>query len=437
MKGKFFIIITFIQITVLILLVNANASDLWQAPFDTTVAKSESTDSLLSLDDILVLVAAENSSFRSFNYQLQAAQNNLKQAGHWPNPEFETELEEFGWDASGFDESEIAISLAQEFEFFGQRSARKNVAKSEIDATKLHIKLSAFDLYLETKQRFYALAHAQQKVELSEASVALAKEIVDNIYFRLDNGIGLQSEHLLAQLEQQRSLLALEQAKQDVIVLESILVSLWKGEPSGVELLTCNNLNLAPLIDKIDLLSNQIDSTRSIMQLQSELEILKKEKILAAAEACPNVMLRGGFKRLTVDNSKSFHLGIALPIPLFNRNQGTRRSLDAQQRSLEYTLEQSKIEAASVIQSHIIQLKKLVDKHAVFDSLLLPTANEAYRKLQNAYESGRVPYIQLLEAKRALNDLSFEHNDMLLEIQEQIIALESLTGVTMRTKLEN
>jgi len=437
MKGKIQISIAAILTIVLILSANARAMNSWQAPFDTTATNSGSVDSLLSLDDALKLVATENPMFRSLNYQLKAAGGDLKQAGLWPNPEFDVEFEEVGWDSPGFRESGFTVSLAQEFEFFGQRGARKKAAKSGIDAAKLRVKQSVFDLYLETKQRFYALAHAQQKVDLSQASVQLAGEIVESINYRLDRGVGLQSELLLARLEKQRTLLALDQARQDVIALEAILVSLWKGKPSGVRISAEPEPDFSHLIDRITLLSSQADSTRDIVQMQSDLEILQAEKVLAIAEARPAITFSGGIKRFEADNSKSFVFGVSLPIPLFDRNQGTRQSLDARLRSLEYDIEQGKIEAISNIKSHTIRLKNLVHRHAILDSLILPTAEEAYRTLQNAYEAGRVPYTQLLEAERALNELSFEHNDMLLAIQEQIIAIESLTGATLRVEKEN
>jgi cobalt-zinc-cadmium efflux system outer membrane protein len=437
MKERTYIYFVFIQTVILIFSINAEATDLWQTPFDTTATDSKSFDSELFLDDVLKLVAVQNSSFRSFDFQLRAAQSDLKQAGLWSNPELDVEFEEVGWDAPGFSESELTISLAQEFEFLGQRGARKKVAFAQLDAADLQVKLSAFDLYLDTKQRFYALAHAQQVVDLSQKSVKLANEIVENINYRLEKGAALQSELLLAQLEEQRAQLALDQSKQDVIAFEAALVSLWKARPSGVRVSLGTEPDFDNLFDKISLLSYRIDSTRQIIQMRSELDILEAEKVAAITEARPTITLSGGFKRFEADKSKSYLVGISMPIPLFNRNQGTRQSLVSQQRSLEYDIEQGKTETISNIQSQTIRLKKSIDRHTTLDSLLLPTAEKAYEMLQKAYEAGRVPYTQLLEAERALNDLSFEHNDMLLAIQEQIIELESLTGVAIHVEKEN
>jgi len=437
MKGNIYLSAASILAIILILSSNTRGWDSWQAPFDTADIKIVSVDSILSLDDVLKLVANENPAFRSFSFQLKAAKSNLKQAGLWSNPNLDVEIGEVGWDTPGFRESEFTVSLSQEFEFFGQRGARRNVAKAGIDATNLQIKLSAFDLYLETKQRFYTLAHAQQNVMLFQASAALAKEIVENITYKLDRGATLKSELILAQLEERRAQLALDQAKQDVMAIEYSLISLWNGKPSGVKLSIDTEPDFTKLLDHVTSISNRIDSTRDIAQTHGELELLQAEKALVVAESKPTITFSGGFKRFEVNNSKSFLFGISLPIPFFNRNQGARESIDASLRSLEYKVERLRNETRANVQSQTTRLKQLIDKHATLDYSLLPTAEHAYNTLQNAYEAGRIPYTQLLEAERSLNNLSLEHNDVLLAIQERIIALEYITGVALRVDKEN
>lgn len=437
MKGRINITIAAILVAILIIPSISPALDSWQAPFDSTDNNSKAIDSVLTLDDALGLVASENATFRAFDSRLRAAKGDLKQAGVWANPELGVEFEEVGWDAPGFKESEFSVSLAQEFELFGQRGARKKVARALIDAAELSVKVSTFDLYLETKRRFYELAHAQKNVILFQKSVELAKEIVENINYRVERGASLESELLLAQLEKQRAQLAYDQATLDVVATEAKLISLWGGELLGVKLSIGTESDLELLSGKIAFFSNHIDSTRDIMQKQSELNILRAEKANAIAEARPAVTLNGGFKRLAADNSRSFLFGVSLPIPLFNRNQGTQKSIDAQLRSIEYELEQDRIDAISNIKFHTIRFQNLANRHKTLDSLILPTAEKAYRTLQQAYEAGRVSFTHLLEAERALNDLNFEHNDILLTIHEQIIALESLTGVTLHISKEN
>ncbi len=436
MKRNITASLTLALTAVLILTGSTEAGGVWHAPFDTAGSGPAPVDSPLSLDDVLALVASENPGLRSLSLLRQAAGGKLIQAGLWSNPELDIELEEAGWDAPGFKESEFSVSLSQEFEFFGQRSARENAARAGIDAITLETRLSAFDLYLETKQRFYALGHAQRRLELSQASVELATEIVENVSFRSDRGAALQSELLLAQLEEQRELLALDQAGQDVDAIRATLVALWAGSISDEVAVSTVDPDLSRLRDKLALLTTQADSTRSVLQLQIESKVLRAERDVAIAEARPTVTLSGGFKRLEANKSKSFLLGVSLPIPFLNRNQGTRESIDAHLRSIEYQIDQEEHEARANMRFLTIRLNQLIDRHATLDSVLLPTAQRAYSTLKSIYEAGRLPYTQLLEAERALNEFGSESNDLLLEIHEQIMAIESITGVAVRTDKE-
>lgn len=437
MKGNKRLILASLVLIVLLMSNSTQAESFWNAPFDTSKVASVSADSTTSLNDALQLVAAANPALKAFEYQVKAAQSNLKQVSLRPNPELSADFEEVGWNAPGFKESEFTVLVSQEFDLFGQRGARKKVAQSEIDATRLQIKQSTFDLYLEVKQRFYSLAHAQQQVILSQTALELANDIVKNITFRLDRGAALQSELLLAELEKQKAQLSLNQARQNVLALEARLVSMWNGTQTGTTLSTIMEPDFTQLQQTVATLSEYIESSREIIRLRNDADILRARKNLAVKEAMPTITVNGGFKRLQFDGSKSLLFGISIPLPLFNRNQGEREKVEAELRSLEYELELSRNETLAHIRSQALWMTQLIEKHATLDSLLLPTADKAYRKLQEAYEAGRVPYTQLLEAERSLIDLSFEHNDMLLAIQEQIITLEQATGVVLRVDEEN
>ncbi len=404
----------------------------WEAPFDTSGNASKPADSVLSFAEVLNLVADRNPTLRALMLQRQASEGKVKQAGLLPNPEIGIEVEEVGWDAPGFKESEFTVSLAQDLELFGQRRARTKVARAEKEALEWETKLSAFDLYLETKRRFYVLVHAQQRLALSETSVALAQGIVENINFRIEKGAALQSELLLAQLEKQRAQMMLQEAHQEVAAARVALAALWRGNPNGFTVSAKPEPNLSDVLGKLGRLEAGIDSTRDLLLLERQLALLRAEHSLAVAESRPTITLNGGYRRLEATNSNSLLFGVSLPLPLFNRNQGTRMSLAAQAQSLSYEKERARLEADASLKSGITKLHQLVQRHTTLDTLLLPTAEEAYHTFQKAYQAGRIPYVQLLEAERALNELRFEHNDMLLEIYEQTIALESLTGVTLR-----
>ncbi len=294
------------------------ASDLWQAPFDS-VPGSQEASLPMTLSQVLRLVASSNPTLAALELRERAFAGRLSQAGLWSNPEFALEFEEIGWDAPGFRDSEISFSISQELELFGQRGARKQLAGTEVNALRLQTNLSAFDLYLETKNRFYTLAHAQEALELSENSKALADHIVDDITLRMSKGAALESELLLAQFEQQRAQLRLDVADQEMQIAAMALSALWNSDTRTVSVYAATEPDFDYVIASIATAGDRTDSTRTLLQLNADLDVLRAERSLASAEARPPITLTGGIKRLEASNSNSLLFGIALPLPLFNR----------------------------------------------------------------------------------------------------------------------
>ena len=63
---------------------------------------------------------------------------------------------------------------------------------------------------------------------------------------------------------------------------------------------------------------------------------------------------------------------------------------------------------------------------------VLPKAEETYLSLKSAYDKGKLPYSILLDAQRMSLDLRFELNDIGLTIQQEILTLERLLGITIQ-----
>jgi cobalt-zinc-cadmium efflux system outer membrane protein len=398
-------------------------------PFDT-IATTGETDSILALPSVLRRVAARNPLLSALDLRREAAKGGITQAGVRPNPELEAEIEEVAWDAPGLNESEIVLVLSQEFELFGQRGARRQVAEAELKTTELEIRVTAFDLYLETQARYYTLVHAQEQFELSKVSIGLAEDIVATIRDRSDKGAALESELLLARLELQRADLAKSDAATDLLAAQIALATLWAGDPSGVRVVAPVEPKVALILERIP--ESMADSTRELLVLDRVVEQLNADRRLATVESKPNLTLSGGYKRLTADKSNSLIFGLSLPLPFRNQNRGTLQSLDAELNRVELERKQASLESAAAVASGVARLRQVDRRHDALDNELVPTAEDAYRTIEALYQVGRLPYTNLLEASRSLVELKFEHNDMLLAVREQIIALERLGGVILQ-----
>lgn len=379
----------------------------WENPFENiSEATSVSTDSL-TLPDVLSLVAKANPVLQAGRKRITAAEGLVVQAGLRPNPVLEIEAEEVSGDAFGFRESEINITLSQEFELWGKRGARRKLAKSKTEIVRLAVLFAGYDIYASTVERFYEVAHAQEQAKLSLEASGIAQSIVETVKVRVTKGATLRSEFLLSELEFERAQLNLAQAESELRTAKERLSSLWKESVSDFAVRQPTT-DLESLGD-VEKLESLIGNSRDIRALNKEEHALKARLNLERTNGKPSLTLSGGVKRLEADNANTFIIGAGMPLPFFNRNQGSRASLRGSIEALKLEREQALMDANTEFKSIQHRLTQLVSRYRTMKTTLLPKTEEMYSSLKKAYDSGRIPYSLLLEAQRTLTDLRFEH----------------------------
>ncbi len=437
--GKVVISVFLLSISFLLMLVaESNAepraqSPQWESPFDAgfdSLSGGEaSLKDSLALAEVLSLVAKANPSLRASRKRIEATKGAIVQAGLRPNPELDIEAEQFSGNAPGFRESEINITLSQEFELWGKRGARKTLAKSEAEIVRLNALFADFDLYATTVGRFFEATHAQERVKLSLEASETAQSVVETARVRMEKGAALRSELLLAELELGRAQLNLSEAESELVTAKERLSALWQDTRSNFTIRSPKT-NLTKLTE-IENLQPLVENSRGMNALSSEERSIRARLNLEQANGKPNITLSGGLKRLEADKANTFIIGAGLPLPFFNRNQGSKASLRASIEAVKLDREQMLTASHTEFNSIKRRLAQAASRYRSVSSSLLPKAEETYSSLKSAYDIGRIPYSILLESQRTLIDLRFELNDIDFTIREELVALERLLGVTI------
>lgn len=400
----------------------------WESQFpDDARMVNISTDSL-TLEMAIELVRQANPAMLIGESRRRAALSAVKQADLRLNPELELETENVSGHMRGFSQSETSLLLSQELELWGQRGARKNVAMREYEVQDWLADVTEFDLFEEIRLRFHVLLHAQERLSLNQRAALLAESISESIADRVSQGAALSSELLLAELEQRRTEIELSQAQSELEEARISLAMLWNGDGENLRAVENHHRdNSKPALSE---LVPFLDESRDVMSLSRERNLLGAMLGLEEASGKPNLSLTGGFKRAQDEGTGSFILGLSIPLPIFDRNQGNVGSLIAQSDAIDLERDQSLKDSEANLKRMNNALEKLLSKRESLDTLLLPAAENAYRSLQKAFDVGRVPYATLLDAERELIAIQFELNDLDLEIIEGAIAIERLLGIT-------
>lgn len=420
--------IPFAILAILTVCFNLAEADQWDFPFPT-VSVAESKSDSLTLEMALSEVAQANRSLKAFDFSKTGAAGLIRQSGLRPNTELEFETEEFSGSLPGFSQAEWSLSLSQEFEFWGKRRAR--IKETEIEAESIHLEadIAAFDIYARVSRRFFELGHAQVKYDLLKQALKLAEELVEAARIRIEKGAAHISELNMAELELSRGKINLDNAEMELANARHALAALWDGSADQINSVKPAGGDIT--IPDIETLTKMVGDSREMARMEIEQARLKAATHAAIADARPSPTIRAGIKRLEAEDVNTFLVGVSLPLPFFNRNQGRQRALQSQASAIDLEMQQKRTETETELYTIYERLRRLETTGETLDRDLIPQAEATFQSLKEAFAKGKLPYLALLEGERTLLELQQEKNDTMLELRYQIILLEELLGIRL------
>ena len=318
----------------------------FQAPEDPTAREPAAEDfqeptGALTLRGALALALMRNPELAVFSWNVRAREALILQAGLFPNPEFEIELEDFSGTGAlrGFDGAETTMLLGQLIELGGKRGKRKRLAALEHHLSGWDYEAKRLDVYADVAKAFVDVVGAQERVTLSTELVELAQQAVTRVSTRVRAGKDSPVEETQATVTLYTTRLELERAKRDLEGTRKRLAALWGGGSPAFERAEGTLEEIAP-VPTADLLTGLTVQNPDVARWNTEFEERQAAIDLADAGKIPDLTIVLGGKHLSEINESAFVVGIGIPIPLFGRNQG--EALEAR-----YRLAQARAEARS------------------------------------------------------------------------------------------
>ena len=140
-------------------------------------------------------------------------------------------------------------------------------------------------------------------------------------------------------------------------------------------------------------------------------EVATGEVALAQAQRVPDVEVAFIFEReeTGADIRQTFGGGLAVPLPLWNRNAGGIAAAQARTRvaALERTALQQVV--TTEVANTVTELHRLRTSLQLFDETILPQSRDNLALLQQAFAAGEVGIVPLVTAQRAFIAISHEY----------------------------
>ena len=122
---------------------------------------------------------------------------------------------------------------------------------------------------------------------------------------------------------------------------------------------------------------------------------------LAHAEGVPDITASGGVRNFRESRDTAFIVGVSIPLPVFNRNQGNIAAARANGDAAEAQLAQTRLDARFSRRDAELMLAAANERVAALSGASLFQANEAARVAELGYQQGKFTLIELIDAQEA------------------------------------
>lgn len=409
----------------------------------TDVRASEIIDEpagIITLRDAVAFALTNNPKLTAFSFELLAADARTLQAGYLPNPEIEIGIEEFGGtgELKRFDSSETAIQIGQLIELAGKRSKRIDLAALEKDVIELDYQSQRLDVIIETAKRFIDLLAAQEHLNLTKELVTLSEQAYTTVAEKVDAGKESPVDLTRAKITLSNTHIELEKANKTLISARYQLAATWGSQTPAFERVEGNfyDISSVPSLEELKgLISQNPDIARWIIERDKRRAALELEK----AGAVSDIRIGGGLQYYNEGDDSAFILGLSIPVPIFNRNQG---NISQAMYMLAKTEEERKdIEAKThaILAEAISNLSGLFGEATILKSEVLASAQSAFEAVRQGYDEGKFEYLDVLDAQRTLFDVRGKYIEALTGYHKTRADVERLIGQdldNMKNELE-
>jgi len=383
----------------------------------------------LKLTDALSLALTHSPRLAAYSTDIRVAEARGMQAARWPNPELGVEVENFGGSGrfSGIDSAETTVSLAQTFPLGGDIARRREVAQARTRLANWQYESARLAVLLEATQRFVDALAADRRLELSERELELARATQKLTIQRVEAGDISPVEKARVVVPVITAEVALERARRERAAAYRRVAATWGNRTVTFDRLVGDMEHLDPL-PSVDALVDLINENPQVARWAAEISERLAEQRLAEAEAVPDLTGRIGLKHDNADDDVGLVVGLSLPLPIFDRRRSDILAARLGASAARQRQRDAELRLEAMLSEAYAQLAGSHDEATALKARALPAATDAYNATRRAFEEGKLPFLDVLDAQRTLFDLQSRYINALANYHTAAAEIEALIG---------
>jgi outer membrane protein, heavy metal efflux system len=277
---------------------------------------------------------------------------------------------------------------------------------------------------------FYEVLGAARLVELRRDLARLAREAVDVSEELFNIGQADRPDVLEVSIEAERAEIELARAENELARAWQELVAVI-GEPDLPYTPLAGDLEAEPAsVDETAVREQILKESPELRIARARVEHTKASLARARADRIPNFFVRAGagYNRDRTEAGREvgaeFRLEVGVPLPIFDRNQGTIIQAEAQQRLAEAELRRTELSLRSRLGTVLRNYRDARRTVERYQQSVLGTAQQSYQLYLARAREMAAAYPQVLIARRTLGQVRAEYVRALVEARHAAVLLE-------------
>lgn len=358
-----------------------------------------SSGRVLTVAEAVRLAEQGNPQLKDAIWAVSVARGRLLQSRLYPNPTLSINGEELA-DPEG-PGIWTAPFVAQELVAPGKRSLDQAIAQCELERTRCLVAAEWRKLVAAVRRAYCEALLAERRAETYRELVAVAEASLKQSRALLESRQGTRLEVVQFELQVERLRAQQEAAERQIpFQREKLAAAIGSRIPGDVSFEDVFSLPL-PEYNWDALLQQVLASHPDVSAAQWEVQRARYLSERMRKEKWPNVTVGAGYTRQNETRGDDWTLGVSVPLPLWDRNQGNILAADAQVSQALERVRQVKEDLRDQLATAFREYAAARKRVQRYEQDILPRVREAVQLSMQGYTGGVMEYLRVLEAQRS------------------------------------
>jgi cobalt-zinc-cadmium efflux system outer membrane protein len=268
---------------------------------------------------------------------------------------------------------------------------------------------------------------AQEKVKLTANSAELATRGAEAVGKRVAAGKVSPVDETRARVDQANAQLESAEASAELMAARQALAALW-GEAELQFTDVQGDVELVPARGSVAELAKELDASPTLVSSRIEVDRRKALVDIERSKQYPDLTLSVGAKRDNEIGRTQAVVGISIPLPLFDRNQGAVYEASRRADKAGDEFQAARIRLLTELQRASSQLTVARASAQTLKATVLPAAQQAYESATKGFEAGKFGFLDVIDAQRSLLQARARYLTALSTSHQAVTAIDRLLG---------